>query len=480
VKRLANWVPNLWSNPITTFGSVLTTVSGFALLLLFSFDLGGLTLNPYAGAFLLVALPALFVLGLLVIPFGLWVYRRRRKETPPRPLGEAIGSLFVTPQGRRKLYFVGALTIVNIVLLGGTTERAMTWMSSPKFCGTACHGVMEPEWVTYHDAPHARVACVDCHVGSGARFFVRSKVDGLRQVWRTITDTYTRPVPTPVHSLRPSKDTCEHCHWPDRWHGDRAIVRSHTDADEKNTERVNVLALKLGGKNATTGAYEGVHWHADPSLEIRYEALDAQRTKVGKITVAKDGKVVREFLSPEASSPVADVRTMDCIDCHNRPTHRFDANPRLALDRGFASGLIPRDVPWLKEVAEPVLASVKSDRDAAGAEIRRALEAAYREKHPQAVPTAAQLDKATTGLLAVWSHNIFPARGVTWGTYPTHIGHQTDSPGLHGCLRCHDDKHATADGKKLSGECEVCHETIAQEDKPAELSDAVKLLIHTR
>ncbi len=480
MKRLLNWLPNLWSNPLSTFGTVLTTVSGFALVLLFGLDLSGLTLNPYAGAFLLVGLPALFVLGLLLIPFGLWWSRRRGRAVPLRPLGEAVGELFATPAGRRKLLVVGALTVLNVLLIGGASQRALAWMSSPSFCGTACHGVMEPEWVTYHDAPHAQVACVDCHVGSGATFFVRSKIDGLRQVWRTLTDTYTRPVPAPVHSLRPSKDTCEQCHWSDRWHGDRAILRSHTDADQANTERVNVLVLKLGGKHPTKRAYEGIHWHADPALEVRYEALDPQRTRVGTITVRRGGKVVKEFRRPKAEGAAVETRTMDCIDCHNRPTHVFDASPRHALDRGFASGLLPRDVPWLKELGEPVLAAVAGNREAAEGALRQALEQAYREKHAEAVPEAAALDRAARGLAAVWRHNVFPGRGVTWGTYPNHIGHQTDSPALHGCFRCHDDEHVTSDGQKLSGECEVCHETIAQDEKPAELEDSVKLLLRSR
>jgi nitrate/TMAO reductase-like tetraheme cytochrome c subunit len=475
-KRFVTWLPNLWSNPVTLVGSVITTVSACALLLLFGLDVSGLTLNPYTGVLLLVGLPGLFVFGLLLVPFGLFLYRSRAK-VPPRPLGEAVGQLFTTREGRRKLYVIVALTVVNLVLLGGASQRLVAWTSDPTFCGTACHGVMEPEWVTYHDSPHARVACVECHVGAGAGPLIRSKMDGLRQVWMTLTDRYERPVAAPVHSMRPSKDTCEQCHWPDRWHGDRPILRAHTYPDEANTERVNVLVLRLGGRHPTKGVHEGIHWHAAGDAEVRYETYDEKRTRIGKVTVLRGGRVVEEFLPPGEPQPVHETRTMDCIDCHNRPTHVFDASPAHALDDAFAAGTLDRGVRWLREVAEPVLAVAGRPRGGVEAAFRRDLEAAYHAKHPDAVPDPAALDRAAAGLAKIWSRNVFPSRGVTWGTYPSHRGHQTDSPALHGCFRCHDDKHKTAAGKALSGECEVCHETVAQDEKRDELEESVRSLI---
>jgi hypothetical protein len=476
VRRVFDWLPNLWSNPISLFGSVLVTVTACALLLLFAVDVSGLKLNPYSGIMLLVLLPGLFVFGLLLIPFGLLLYRKRA-PTPPRPLGEAVGALFATPQGRRKLAVIAGLTVVNIVLIGGASQRLVAWTSSPTFCGTACHGVMEPEWVTYHDSSHANVACVECHVGEGASALVRSKLDGLRQVWATLTNSYERPVPAPVHSMRPAKDTCQRCHWPDEWHGDRAELYAHTAADEGNSELVNVLVLKLGGRHPTKRVHEGFHWHVAGDLEVRYEAYDAARTKIGKVTVLRQGKVVEEFLPADPPSPVVETRSMDCIDCHNRPTHVFDSSPSDALDRAFAEGLLDRATKWLRETAEPVLAGTSHTRAGVEADFRRELEAAYKEKHADAVPDAAALDKAAKGLAEVWRRNVFPDRGVAWGTYPSHIGHQTDTPLLHGCFRCHDDKHKTAAGKVLSGECEVCHETVAQDEKREELEESVRQML---
>lgn len=479
MKSLWNWIPNLWSNGISAFGTVLTTVVGCTLVLLFGVDLTGWNINPYAGALLMVALPALFVLGLLLIPLGMWIARRRARSGLPS-VGESVASLFTTKSGHRKLLVIGGLTLLNIVILGAAGHRAMAWMDSPTFCGTACHEVMQPEYESYRESPHARVACVECHIGPGATFFVRSKVDGLRQVWRTITDTYTRPVPTPVHTLRPSRDTCEKCHWPDHFHGDRLVFRLHTRADEANTQEANVLLLKVGGLDKAKGEYHGIHWHVSRDMEVRYEALDEKREVIGKVTVLKGGNVVREYLPPEGvQGQATDTRTMDCIDCHNRPTHVFDLGPAAALDRGFAQGLLDPSVRWLRAVAEPLLARGDLKRDEAEATFRRDLEAAYRRDHADAVPEAAQLDAAAKGLATLWLANIYPARGVTWETYITHIGHKSSDPARHGCYRCHDDKHKTADGKVLSGECEICHEMVAQEEVVKDLDESLRLLIRS-
>lgn len=351
-------------------------------------------------------------------------------------------------------------------------------MDSPEFCGTACHTVMQPEWESYKDGPHARVACVDCHIGPGVSFLIRSKLDGLRQVWHTIRDDYSRPVPTPVHTLRPSRDICEKCHWPDKFHGNRLLYRIHTRQDEANTQEANVLMLKVGGRDPRTGAYRGIHWHVATDSDIVYEALDDKREVIGKIQVMREGKVVEEFLPPEESKgPVVESRTMDCIDCHNRPTHHFDLTPADALDRGFRQSKLDASVPWLRKVAEPLLARQDMTRDGAEQALRADLEAAYKAQYADKVPAADVLDKAAQGLAELWKDNVFPERGVTWGSYPNHIGHKSATPMKHGCYRCHDDKHKTAAGKVLSGDCEMCHEQLAQEETQEELGDLVKGLM---
>ena len=310
---------------------------------------------------------------------------------------------------------------------------------------------------------------------------IRSKLDGLRQVWSAINDSYSRPIPTPVRSMRPSRDTCEHCHWPNAWHGDGPLAFAHTYPDETNTERVNVLVLKVGGRHPGKGTAEGAHWHAATDTVVRYEAYDAKRTRIGKVEVLRDGKVVEEFLPPGAAEPVVATRTMDCIDCHNRPTHVFDESPSRALDRAFAAGALDRGTKWLRQARrapagrhEPHAGGGRGRRPA------RALEAAYRAKHADAVPDATALDRAAKGLADLWRRNVYPDRGASWGTYPSHGGHQDATPALHGCFRCHDDKHKTADGHPLSGDCEVCHQTLAQDEKFSDLDESVRAMIGSR
>ncbi len=481
MKRLWSWLPNLWIHPLSAAGTILTTVTGFMLVLVLATGWAGQTENIYAAAFLLMALPTLFVLGLLLIPVGVWLEHRRRSQAGgTQTLGDAVAALFTTKSGHRKLLVLGLLTLVNVVLLAGIGHRALGYMDTPTFCGTTCHEVMQPEYVSYMASPHARVACVECHIGPGATFLVKSKIDGLRQVWRTITNTYDRPVPVPVHTLRPSRDTCEACHWPDKFTGNRIVQRVHVDPDEDNSFEVTALALRVGGLNGITNQYEGIHWHVAADSEVRYDALDEKREEIGKVTVLKHGKVVAEYLPPGDPKPVVESRVMDCIDCHNRPTHIFDLTPARALDRGFVQGLLDKDVKWLRQVGEPILARTDLQRDEVEAAFRKDLEAAYREKHADAVPTKEQLDAAAHGLAELWLRNIFPARGVSWGTYRTNLGHKFEDPERHGCFRCHDGKHKTADGKVLDNNCDRCHEMLAEDEKPDELDDSLQVLLHLK
>ena len=481
MKRLWEWLPNLWAHPLAAAGTVVTTVTGCTLVFVLASDFAGSSGNTYASGFLLIALPALFLVGLLLIPVGIWLDHKRPQEGPRKTLAESVSALFTTPKGRRKLYFVGGLTLVNIILLASIGHRAVTWMDSPTFCGTACHEVMQPEYDSYRESPHARVKCVECHIGPGASFAVRAKIDGLRQVWRTLLDTYERPVPSPVHTLRPSRDTCEKCHWPDHFHGNRVASFVHTRKDEANTAEATVLLLKVGGRDQATGDYHGIHWHVAKDMEVRYEALDRKRETIGKVTVLKEGKVVREYLPPpEAKGEVAEARSMDCIDCHNRPTHVFDFNPGTALDRGFDEGILDRSTKWLREVGESVLAKTDYPLDDVTGSVRKQLVESYKTAHADAMPDAAKLDAAAAGLARLWKRNVFPLRKVTWGTYPRHLGHQSATPEKHGCFRCHDEKHKTADGKVLPSDCEICHETLAQEEEPSRLDDTLKALLGTK
>ena len=387
-------------------------------MLLFGLPVTGVRLHPFVGSFLLVGLPLLFVIGLLLIPLGLWRARRRAKDVPQRSLGEAIGALFSTPDGRKRLLIIGLLTLANVVLVAAAAQRVITWTSDPTFCGTTCHGVMAPEWETYHDKPHAQVACVQCHVGSGPTSYMRSKIDGLRQVWSTMRDSYERPVPAPVHSLPPAAETCFKCHWPETWHGNKPTLYSHTAPDVGNSELVNVLTLKLGGRHPETGTWSGYHWHASPDLEIRYEVLDEKRTSIGKVTVLRKGKVVEEFL-PAAGAKPAVATALDGL--HRLPQPADAPLRRLAHARARPR-LRPRPARPQRAVAargrRARPGGTKHTREGVKADFRKALEAAYREKHADAVPDAAALEKAAQGLAGLWLREHLPGPGRDLGHLP--------------------------------------------------------------
>jgi hypothetical protein len=71
---------------------------------------------------------------------------------------------------------------------------------------------MEPEYTAYQFSPHAKVGCVQCHIGSGADWFVRSKISGSYQLYAVAFKKYPTPIPTPIGNLRPAQETCEQCH----------------------------------------------------------------------------------------------------------------------------------------------------------------------------------------------------------------------------------------------------------------------------
>ncbi len=126
-------------------------------------------------------------------------------------------------------------TLVNIVIAGQTGYSAVSYMESVTFCGQTCHTVMQPEFAAYQNSPHSRVECVKCHIGPGASWFVRSKLSGVGQVFAVTFNTYQRPIPTPVRNLRPARETCEACHWPEKFGEDRLRVIEKFADDEENT-----------------------------------------------------------------------------------------------------------------------------------------------------------------------------------------------------------------------------------------------------
>jgi hypothetical protein len=337
-------------------------------------------------------------------------------------------------------------------------------MDSTQFCGLTCHTVMAPEYTAHIDSPHSRVACVECHIGPGAPWFVRSKLSGTRQLLAVAFHTYSRPIPTPVRQLRPARETCEQCHWAQKFHGDKFVVRTRYADDEKNTPSTTVLVLKIGGKGSRGAT--GIHGrHLDTTDRISYLATDEHRQVIPRVTyVGDDGKAV-EYVSTEVKATPdllarAEHRKMDCVDCHNRPTHAFEL-PERAVDRALSEGGISLQLPFVKKKAVELLRAEYLDQSMAQQRIATGLTEFYRSRYPETYINHRDLvESAAHAVEAIYRRNAFPEMKVTWGTYPNNLGHE-DFPG---CFRCHDDSHRAADGRTITQDCTACHTILAQDE----------------
>ncbi len=434
-------------SPISVAGMVLTTISAVLFLVVFLGDLFGLHRNPYIGIVFFLILPGVFIFGLALIPLGAWVERRRRAagKAPSEVHWPRID--LNDPVQRQTAVILFALTIANVTIVSLAAYRGVEYMDSVQFCGQVCHSVMQPEFVAYQDGPHSRVTCVQCHIGSGASWFARSKLSGLRQVYAVAFHTYSRPIPSPVEALRPARDTCEQCHWPEKFQGDKLVnVYEYAD-DEANTESVTTLNVHVGGGSQRLGIATGIHWHMNVANEIEYIATDDKRQVIPWVRV-KDrfGKVTEYIAKGTTPEELAkgERRRMDCMDCHNRPSHAMAPTPERAVNDAMASGLIPLTLPFVHREAVQALKAGNS----------AALREFYRTTQPGVFASrAADVERAVTAVQDIYQRNVFPAMNVGFGTYANNIGH-VDSPG---CFRCHDEEHTSKDGRTISQDCETCH-----------------------
>ena len=403
-----------------------------------------------------LVLPALFVFGLVLIPLGAWVERRRRAAgKAPSAINWPLVDLN-DPRQRTTAVIVFLLTIANVVIVSLAAYRGVEYMDSVAFCGGVCHTPMKPEFVAHDDQPHARVACVECHVGAGATSFAKAKLAGTRRVLAVTSGTYPRPIKAAPDQLLPARETCERCHWSEQFHGDKVRRVVEYANDEKNTESVTTLRLRVGGGNARLGRASGIHWHMNLTNDIEYIASDVDRQVIPYVRVTDRAGQVREYFADgvtPAQVTTGERRRMDCTDCHNRPSHAIAATPERAVNEAMARGDIPTTLPFIHREAIKALQGNYASEAAAVVEISRLLRDFYRAELSQAAAAARRTSNGRSGVQAVFRRNVFPDMNVRFGTYPNHIGH-VDSPG---CFRCHDDNHVTRDGKKIGQECETCH-----------------------
>ena len=446
--------PSSARNVVTLAGAAAAVGSGALFGVLFLLQLLDYLTNPYLGLVVFVALPFVFVLGLVAIPIGIvWARHRTAHDQSVWPRIDLN-----VPAQRRLAGVVAVVSLVNVVILSTASYGAIHYMESVEFCGTLCHSVMTPEFSSYQASPHAHVLCVDCHIGSGAASFAEAKLSGTRQLMRLVTASHARPIPAPVRSMRPARETCERCHWPEKLHGDKIRSFYEFGDDEANTESVTTLRVHVGGGSETLGVATGIHWHMNVRNVIEYVATDRERQVIPYVRFRDPDGTVREFVAPGADVEAlraTTLRRMDCMDCHNRPAHTFVPSPERAVDQALAIGRLDRSLPFLRRELVTALEGGYPDESAAREAIGRALGEFYRVEYPDvAAGQQPAIARAVDVGVTLYGQNVFPDMKVSWGTYPNELGH-TDFPG---CFRCHDDEHQAADGSMIRQDCEICHD----------------------
>ena len=464
--RLFNYANNL----TTVLGVLLTTVSAILIITFVFIELVAGLKNPYTGILTYLILPGFFVIGLLAIPIGIW--RRRRgllaSDATPEELDRYPRLDFNDPRLRRLAVVVVGLTAINAVIFGSSTYLGIEYMDSVTFCGAVCHTVMQPEYTAYHGSPHSEVRCVECHIGPGAPWFVRSKLDGLRQVWKTALGTYPRPIETPIRDLRPARETCEQCHWPAKHHGDKLRIFGRFDTDEASTPSYSAMLLKTGGGSLDLGRHGGIHWwHIYSDNRIRYLAADESRQEIAWVELTTPDRKTRTYTREESKPPDAEelerhARVMDCIDCHNRPTHLFPI-ASYALDEALENRPELRKLPYFKREGLRAIRGDYPTHQLGIESVRQAMLDFYRTKYPQLASQSSKLlETAANTAAEIYGRSVFPEMGVNWETHPDNLKHEE----FPACYRCHDDEMTTADGEHvIPQDCDVCH-TFLVEDSP--------------
>lgn len=445
-------------------GALLAVISFCMILFLLAISIFVEVTSSYLGLVIYIILPIFLILGLLLIPIGM---ARRRRRIRKLSVSEAKKwpTINLNLRQHRNAFTIFVISTSVFLLFSAIgTYEAFHFTESTEFCGELCHKVMEPEYTTYQNSAHANVPCVDCHVGAGADWYVRSKLSGLYQVYSVTFKKYPQPIPTPIHNLRPARETCERCHWPEHFYPNLLRTEKHYLADENNTEWDIILRMKIGAEYHALGQAEGSHWHINPRVEIQYIPDSEDRMSIPwvKYTNLETGESVvftdqenepdQEFLAS------AETRLMDCMDCHNRPSHEFYAPP-FFTDNSIAAGDIPKELTDIKQVAMGLLYNNFPTTDTAMMVIERDVKEYYELMYPELYENKSSLiEKAIAGIQEDYRQNIFPGMNARWDVYPNHLGHINSE----GCHRCHDDRHKSPSGEVISRDCQLCHDIVGQ------------------
>ena len=466
--------PSLYRNFISLVGTAIAIASLTSIVLLIFIELSGSRENPYLGILTYVLLPSVLVIGLSTILLGMLLERRRRRKLAPSEVPAYPSFDLNDPRRRRSLLVFLALTLLFVFVSAFGSYRAYEYTESVAFCGQLCHSVMKPEFVAYQASAHARVRCVDCHVGSGAGWYLKSKLSGAYQVYSVNFNKYPRPIPTPVHNLRPAQETCEQCHWPEKFFGAQLKIFNHYGYDENNSLSQTRMLINTGGGSEAKGLVTGIHWHMNIANEITYVATDQHRQVIPWVRLKDREGNITEYLAKNTQLTRQEIdsmpkRKVDCTECHNRPAHVY-VPPDRAVNEAFVAGRLDASLPFLKLQAVEALSRPYSSTQEAVDAISRSLHQYYQTKHPDVYASKrASIDSSVSELQRIFQTYFFPEMKTDWTTHPDNVGHYYST----GCFRCHDGQHVSSTGKTIRADCNICHTVLDQSEagKPVPIKD---------
>ncbi|NQV41070.1 MAG: NapC/NirT family cytochrome c [Candidatus Marinimicrobia bacterium] len=470
-RRYIMFIQLLFLNWIGKIGVIVASTAFISFFILEGLTLIGIFRSTYTGIVTYFLIPMIFIAGLILLPFA---WRKQKKDTGTTLQHVFLAKFEVGGVGEHNFWekvvpVVGILTIVNVLFIVAAGSSAMHYMDESEFCGTACHTIMGPEWQVYSVSPHSKVPCVDCHIGEGVQALAKAKINGAWQAVAAMFDLYNKPIGTPIHNLRPAKETCGKCHWPEKHYGSKLVKIERYRDDENNTKQYTTLNLKV---DAVNGVGSGIHWHISENNEVRYSSVDDMREDMIWVEVMQPNGTYKRYTNQhlaDSTSEDSEPRVMDCVDCHNRATHIYE-QPDAALDRAMARGDIDTDTPYIKREAMAAITTSYDDKDSALTAIGDRLTSFYEQEYPDkdflSLPTSIEAVKA------IYDRNIHPAMKIDWGTYPNHLGHRVEfgcfschnfmqHEQSDGCFRCHNRHLVDEAGEGISDECTLCHSILA-------------------
>jgi hypothetical protein len=471
---------------ISVVGIAIVSVLLPVLLILMLLDLQGLISAPYFVFLINLVIWPLCGIGFLLIFVGLFFSSKEKEDIGLYAL-EYIQEQFSRPgrfvRVRKLIYLAIGSTLLTLFILIIAFSKGFQYTESVAFCGLFCHSVMEPEFVTYQNSPHSSVRCVQCHLaGEGQNMLKRSKLSGVRQLYATATGSYSRPIQTPLSSLRPENENCNSCHRPEKFYGDRLYVRDRYLPDQDNTPVRTVMLMRVGSGGYQGHQARGIHWHISEDFEVFYQHSDPAREEITRVILTRPDGSREIFNGPEYAGGHAEplapgdqpesrgFKKMDCIDCHNRPAHVFQL-PEEALDQKLLTDIIPRSLPFIKRQALEAITVESETTEIALRRISQSLQSWYRENYPEMTANdKALLDQAIRGAQLAYRENVFPGMNIGWGTYRSFLSHADDS----GCFRCHGRLREEKSGRLIVADCQACHIILAENQRDLDNAAALQ------